>query len=230
MNEDEFEVDLDAGSFDLGEWLSGKTTTTRYTTTVRTDKDAFRRVIELQEKGRELHAEITEAEEAAKKSAGSASIGEVTPAASRLKELKEEFAQLKEEHDLARKTLDASKLTVVFSADKPNVNKGLMSVLQDHFPEVLQGQEITQSNLMRVAREHPEVLEKQNSLMLHETIESITNAKGQVVRRGDITPEQVDQLIASVGIPDRDKLIRHMGLAINSSSLTEEAIDAGFPG
>lgn len=230
MTEDEFEVDLDAGSFDLGEWLSGKTTTARYTTTVRTDKDAFRRVIELQEKGRDLHAEITEAEKSAEKSAGSGSIGEVSPAAARVVELKEEFAKLKKEHDEARKALDASELTIVFSATGGSVNKGIMTVLQEHFPEVLQGGEISQSNLMRVVREHPEVLEKQNSLMIHDTIESITNAKGQVVRRGDITLEQVEQLIASVGVPDREKLARHMGLAINSSSLTEEVIDAGFPG
>jgi hypothetical protein len=230
MTEDEFEVDLDAGSFDLGEWLSGKTTTARYTTTVRTDKDAFRRVIELQEKGRDLHTEITEAEKSAEKSAGSGSIGEVSPAAARVVELKEEFAKLKKEHDEARKALDASELTIVFSATGGSVNKGIMTVLQEHFPEVLQGGEISQSNLMRVVREHPEVLEKQNSLMIHDTIESITNAKGQVVRRGDITLEQVEQLIASVGVPDREKLARHMGLAINSSSLTEEVIDAGFPG
>lgn len=230
MTEDEFEVDLDAGSFDLGEWLSGKTTTARYTTTVRTDKDAFRRVIELQEKGRDLHAEIMEAEKSAEKSAGSGSIGEVSPAAARVVELKEEFAKLKKEHDEARKALDASELTIVFSATGGSVNKGIMTVLQEHFPEVLQGGEISQSNLMRVVREHPEVLEKQNSLMIHDTIESITNAKGQVVRRGDITLEQVEQLIASVGVPDREKLARHMGLAINSSSLTEEVIDAGFPG
>jgi hypothetical protein len=230
MTEDEFEVDLDAGSFDLGEWLSGKTTTARYTTTVRTDKDAFRRVIELQEKGRDLHTEITEAEKSAEKSAGSGSIGEVSPAAARVVELKEEFAKLKKEHDEARKALDASELTIVFSATGGSVNKGIMTVLQEHFPEVLQGGEISQSNLMRVVREHPEVLEKQNSLMIHDTIESITNAKGQVVRRGDITLEQVEQLIASVGVPDREKLARHMGLAINSSTLTEEVIDAGFPG
>jgi hypothetical protein len=230
MTEDEFEVDLDAGSFDLGEWLSGKTTTARYTTTVRTDKDAFRRVIELQEKGRDLHTEITEAEKSAEKSAGSGSIGEVSPAAARVVELKEEFAKLKKEHDEARKALDASELTIVVSATGGSVNKGIMTVLQEHFPEVLQGGEISQSNLMRVVREHPEVLEKQNSLMIHDTIESITNAKGQVVRRGDITLEQVEQLIASVGVPDREKLARHMGLAINSSSLTEEVIDAGFPG
>lgn len=230
MTEDEFEVDLDAGSFDLGEWLSGKTTTARYTTTVRTDKDAFRRVIELQEKGRDLHTKITEAEKSAEKSAGSGSIGEVSPAAARVVELKEEFAKLKKEHDEARKALDASELTIVFSATGGSVNKGIMTVLQEHFPEVLQGGEISQSNLMRVVREHPEVLEKQNSLMIHDTIESITNAKGQVVRRGDITLEQVEQLIASVGVPDREKLARHMGLAINSSSLTEEVIDAGFPG
>lgn len=223
-------AELDPGTFRLSDWLVGKATSTTYTTRVRTDLESFRRVIELQEQGREVHADLAEATKVAEKSAGSGSLGETTPAAAEVERLKAEFAELKKQHDKAQKLLDASTLTIVFSADDRKMQRGIMPTILEHFPELTSGGELTQSSVMALMREHPEILEKQNATMLHSTIESMTNAKGQVVKRGDISLEEVEALIASVGNPDREKLYRHMNLAINSSNLTEEAIDAGFPG
>lgn len=223
-------VELDPGAFDLGSWLAGKSTSTTYTTKVRTDLESFRRVVELQERGQQVHADLVEARKAAEKSAGSASLGEVTPAAAEVDELTKEFESLRKEYNRAAKLLKASELTIVFSADDRKAQRGLMPVIQEHFPEVLAGTELTQSKVMSLMREHPEIMEKQNAVMLHSTIASITNSRGGKVVRGQIELADVEKLIASVGNPDREKLYRHMNLAINSSNLTEEAIDAGFPG
>ena len=101
MSEDKA-AELNAGTFDLGQWLSGTIASTKYTCKVRLNLDAFRRVVELQERGRDVHAALTQATEAAEKSTGSGSLGEVSPAAEKVEELRKEFEALKEEHDKAR--------------------------------------------------------------------------------------------------------------------------------
>lgn len=223
-------AELNAGTFDLGQWLSGTITSTKYTCKVRLNLDAFRRVVELQERGRDVHAALTQATEAAEKSTGSGSLGEVSPAAEKVEELRKEFEALKEEHDKARAELEASELTIVLAADDRSATRGVLPILQEHFPEVLKGEEMTQAKMMSLLRTNPEIMDKQNAVILHSTIESVTTAQGQTVQRNEITLEWVEMILGGISQPDRERLFQNMNLAINSSTLTEEAIDAGFPG
>lgn len=234
----------DAETFDIGEWISGKITVSEYSPVVYLDKDGVRRLTDMRTQAQKILAELGEIEKSlprvakqVEQSAAEMSLTEASEADKLHVELQDkqtslnkELKTLRKEYDKLHKEVAKSKLTVTLAAGDRDAYRHITPALMKNFPELSQGVEPTQAQIQKMITENPEVMVQQNKLMLHATIKEMTTADGTKVPAERITFEAVEKLWDGVGARDRDKLLQNMSLAMSAAFMSEEAVDAGFPG
>lgn len=241
-NEDRPEVEApDAGDFDLHAWIGGHHTYPEYSVKIHLDKAAVVESNKLLSEIEKLETEFSELRELAEKATGGGgSLGEEADNTKRYrlvgKELKEKKAARVSILDKAKN----SALTVVLckpsvgseDEDKSNPFDYVRKTLAEEFPDHVKVlNSMDQDQTRELFTEHPEISHRQNVLLFHVMIASITNPQGQTIERGPkLGEENISVLIKRLENSDINRLQLNVNLAMSGAELREEQIDAGFPG
>lgn len=227
-NEDKaaVEIDLDAQTFDLGDWISGNHTYPSYQATVHMDKESVARSNEALSEIKKIDKQLSALREAAEKAGGGDSLGETSgPRAVYNKAVADRRKYVKTYNTFRIKAKD-SALTVTFRAKGEDAQKRV----RDQMEELIPGFTEMSDEQIREAFGDEELAGKQQAMLFLELTEDITNAQGQHVDHTKLDAEKVTAMFKRISTRDMMRVVNNMNLAMTAAELVEEDIDAGFLG
>lgn len=224
----------DAGEFDLGAWIDGHHAYPTYVTTVHLDKDAVVQANKLLAEIEKLEKDLASLQEIVENSSATGSLGEESDVTKRHREVGKQVKAKKSEREGVLAKAKSSALKVVFQKGgkdgEGDVFAGVRKALTEEFPHLAADFTSTdRDRAQRVFQDNSDLTHRQNVLLFHATIASITNAKGQVVQRGEKLGEAViSNLIRRLDGSDLSRLQINANQSLMGADLAEEQIDAGF--
>lgn len=210
---------LDATTFSLTDFLDRKWTFPSFTTTVYLDGATASKISGLDQKIYDLKGRMEKAQRSAKENSpgtlgAPAESAEVVEYRHRLEELEAERKRLTE-------VFRASALKVVFRQQFPSneLYKRATAKAKDAFPKLSEEQ----------IDKDPEAAEYKGRYVMLYTLEGIYDYQGKQPAE-ELTIEHVRVLMDRLVPSERQKLDRHMMMALTGGDVMQRAADAGFPG
>jgi len=224
---EEAAVKPDAGTFDLGEWVSGNHTYPRYGTTIHLNGEAVVAANKALEQVKELEQEELHLMQQTEKSPSTGSLGAPNSMAEKLSKVSASLRDKRKEYKDQLDKAKASALKVQFRSKGGNTYRTVRDRLRELMPDI---SDMTQTALTEALTENPELAQRQQALLFLELVDEITNPKGQNVDISTLSVETVEGLLERAATPDLNRLTMAMNQTMIGADLREEEIDAGFPG